>query len=42
MKFNAVKKKIWRDIDRDVDMRRAVKPSKIQLAIFSLLIGINV
>ena len=39
MKFNMVKK-IWRDVDDDVDVGRTVKPSIIQLAIFSLLIGI--
>ena len=41
MKFSTVKK-IWRDVDDYVDVRRTVKLSIIQPAIFSLLMGINV
>ena len=41
MKFSTVKK-IWRAVDDDVDVRCTVKPSIIQLVIFSSLIGINV
>ena len=41
MKFSTVKK-IWRDVDDYVDVLRTVKPNIIQLAISSLLMGINV